>query len=73
MQGGLFCYDPFNGQMFQHPWFVGKDAAVILGYSNISKAPADHVDPEDKLSNESLSSLGQRGGWHINESSLYSS
>lgn len=33
---------------------------------------ADHVDEEDKLNNESLSSLGQRGGWLINESGLYS-
>lgn len=54
------------------PWFVGKDVAEILGYQNASKALADHVDPEDKLNNESLSSLGQRGGWLVNESGLYS-
>lgn len=54
------------------PWFVGKDVAGILGYTNASKALADHVDSEDKLNNESLSSLGQRGGWLINESGLYS-
>lgn len=54
------------------PWFVGKDVAEILGYTNPSKALADHVDEEDKLNNESLSSLGQRGGWLINESGLYS-
>ncbi len=30
------------------PWFVGKDAADILGYSNSRKAIADHVDEEDK-------------------------
>lgn len=54
------------------PWFVGKDVASILGYANASKALADHVDDEDKLNNESLSSLGQRGGWLINESGLYS-
>ena len=30
------------------------------------------VGKEDKLNNESLSSLGQRGGWLINESGLYS-
>lgn len=53
-------------------WFVGKDVAEILGYTNPSKALADHVDEEDKLNNESLSSLGQRGGWIINESGLYS-
>lgn len=54
------------------PWFVGKDVAELLGYANPSKALADHVDDEDKLNNESLSSLGQRGGWIINESGLYS-
>ena len=53
------------------PWFVAKDVCEILGYSNASKAIADHVDDEDKLNNESLSSLGQRGGWIINESGLY--
>lgn len=54
------------------PYFVGKDVAEILGYANPSKALSDHVDEEDKLNNESLSSLGQRGGWLINESGLYS-
>lgn len=54
------------------PYFVGKDVAEILGYQNASKALADHVDEEDKLNNESLSSIGQRGGWLINESGLYS-
>ncbi len=54
------------------PYFVGKDVADILGYANPSKALSDHVDEEDKLNNESLSSLGQRGGWVINESGLYS-
>ena len=54
------------------PWFVGKDVTEILWYSNPSKALSDHVDEEDKLNNKSLSSLGQRGGWIINESGLYS-
>ena len=53
------------------PWLVGKDVALALGYQNPSKALADHVDAEDKLNNESLLSLGQRGGWLINESGLY--
>lgn len=57
-----------NGQT----WFVGKDIANILGYTNASKALNDHVDEEDKLNNVSLSSLGQRGGWLVNESGLYS-
>lgn len=54
------------------PWFVAKDVTNILGYANASKAISDHVDTEDKLNNESLSSLGQRGGWLVNESGLYS-
>ena len=54
------------------PYFVGKDVAEVLGYVNPSKALDDHVDEEDKLNNKSLSSLGQRGGWLINESGLYS-
>lgn len=53
------------------PYFVGKDVAEALGYANASKALGDHVDDEDKLNNESLSSLGQRGGWLVNESGLY--
>ena len=53
------------------PYFVGKDVTDALGYQNASKALADHVDDEDKLNNESLLSLGQRGGWVINESGLY--
>lgn len=54
------------------PWFVAKDICDVLHYTNASKAISDHVDPEDKLNNESLSSLGQRGGWLVNESGLYS-
>ena len=54
------------------PWFVGKDVAEVLGYTNPSKALADHVDADDKLNNETLLSLWQRGGWLINESGLYS-
>lgn len=53
------------------PWLVGKDVALALGYQNASKALADHVDDEDKHYNGSLSSLGQRGGWLINEAGLY--
>lgn len=30
------------------PWFVGKDVAEILGYSNPRKALIDHVDSNDK-------------------------
>ena len=54
------------------PWFVGKDVASILGYADTNKAITMHVDEEDKLNDKTASSLGQRGGWLINESGLYS-
>ena len=53
------------------PWMVGKDVAQALGYSDTNKAIAMHVDDEDKLNDKTASSLGQRGGWFINESGLY--
>lgn len=54
------------------PWFVGKDVAEALGYTDPNKAIVMHVDEEDKLNDKTASSLGQRGGWLINESGLYS-
>ena len=32
------------------PWFVAKDVAERLGYSNPRKAVIDHVDEEDRKS-----------------------
>lgn len=55
------------------PWFVGKDVAKVLGYSDANKAVAMHVDNEDKkLNDKTSSSFGQRGATLINESGLYS-
>lgn len=55
------------------PWFVGKDVAQVLGYSDTNKAVAMHVDNEDKkLNDKTSSSFGQRGATLINESGLYS-
>ena len=54
-------------------WFVGKDVAEALGYSDTNKAVAMHVDEEDKqLNDKTSSSFGQRGATIINESGLYS-
>jgi len=53
-------------------WLVGKDVTEALKYANSSEAISDHVDEEDKLNSKTLSSLGQRGGWLINKSGLYS-
>jgi prophage antirepressor-like protein len=44
----------------------------VLGYTNPNEAIQDHVDDEDKLNSKTLSSLGQRGGWFVNESGMYS-
>jgi len=55
------------------PWFVGKDIANILGYADLNKAIAMHVDDEDKkLNDKTSSSFGQRGATIINESGFYS-
>ena len=55
------------------PWFVGKDVAEILGYSNTRKALADHVDGEDKLDVVTIrDSIGrEQSPVFINESGLY--
>ena len=52
-------------------YFVGKDVADILGYTNSRKALIDHVDEEDKTSNELLRVNGTNLTL-INESGLYS-
>ena len=54
------------------PWFVGKDVADILGYTNTPKAIRDHVDDEDKLTERIVLSGQNREVIFINESGLYS-
>ena len=58
------------------PWFVGKDVAVALGYSNASKAVMVHVDEEDKqkvmLKADSQNGNVVTATTLINESGLYS-
>lgn len=54
------------------PWFVGKDIAAALGYSNTRKAIADHVDPEDKGVTKCDTLNGAQRMVIINESGLYS-
>ena len=53
------------------PWFVGKDVAQVLGYSNPQKAIRDHVDHDDRTVNESFTVNGTQAVL-INESGLYS-
>lgn len=54
------------------PWFVGKDIADILEYTNTAKAIRDHVDDEDKLTERIVLSGQNREVILINESGLYS-
>lgn len=58
------------------PYFVGKDVAEILGYSNTKDAVSVHVDEEDKRviqrSENTTFEIPNRGLTVINESGLYS-
>lgn len=72
----LFKFENKNVRTLQidgEPWFVGKDAAEILGYSKSRNALARHVDEEDK---DVVPIQGGPGGAQemtiINESGLYS-
>ena len=54
------------------PYFVGKDVAEILGYSNTRDALARHVDSEDKADVVIHDGSQNRTMAVINESGLYS-
>lgn len=54
------------------PWFVGKDVADILGYSNSRDALAKRVDDEDKGVAKCDTLGGTQNLVVINESGLYS-
>ena len=58
------------------PWFVGKDVAGALGYSNSKDAMKQHIDSEDKQviqrSQNTTLEIPNRGLTIINESGLYS-
>ena len=54
------------------PWFVGKDVAAALGYSNPRDAIAKHVDEQDKGVAICDTPGGKQPMPIINESGLYS-
>lgn len=58
------------------PWFVGKDIAERLGYTNSKDALSKHIDLEDKRliqrSQNTTLDIPNRGLTIINESGLYS-
>lgn len=53
------------------PWFVGKDVAEALGYSNSRKALSDHVHDDDKGVTKCDTLGGKQDLTIINESGLY--
>lgn len=59
-------------EMDGEPWFVGKEVAEILGYSNTRDALAKHVDNEDKATVAIHDGSQNRNQTVINESGLYS-
>ena len=56
------------------PWFIGKDVATLLGYSNTRDALRKHVDEEDKttVAIHDTGSNYQSMTVIVNESGLYS-
>lgn len=60
----------------EEPYFIGKDVAEVLGYSNTRDALNKHVDEDDKKiiksRNTTLENLPNRGLTAVNESGLYS-
>lgn len=79
MNNELQLFDFENNQIRvlkinNEPWFVGKDVATILGYSNTRKALIDHVDDEDKKDRVTIrDSMGRSQlAVVINESGMYS-
>lgn len=54
------------------PWFIAKDVAAALGYSNTRDAIAKHVDDDDKNTVVIRDGKGNPNQTIINESGLYS-
>ena len=54
------------------PWFVGKDVAEVLGYSEPRSVVAKKVDAEDKGVSKMATASGTQEMTIINESGLYS-
>ena len=82
----LSSHDRNNIQLFSSPefgrirtvtdndgiYFVGKDVAEVLGYTDTTQALRKHVDDEDKLTRQFNGSGQNRNMVVINESGLYS-
>ena len=56
----------------QNIFFIGKDVAKILGYSDTNQAIRKHVDEEDKFKGAVETTGGLQQSFFINESGFYS-
>ena len=56
----------------QNIFFLGKDVAKILGYSDTTQAIRKHVDEEDKFKGGVETTGGLQQSFYINESGFYS-
>ena len=56
----------------QNIWFLGKDVAKILGYSDTNQAIRKHVDEEDKYKGAVETTGGLQQSFYVNESGFYS-
>ena len=82
MQSSLYAsYKTFSNNEFgeirvleinNEPWFVGKDVAELLGYSEPRSVVAKKVDAEDKGVSKMATPSGTQEMTIINESGLYS-
>lgn len=56
-------------------WFVGKDVASALGYTDLNHCILDHIEEDDRVNSKTQGQnaleFGQRGTWLINESGVY--
>ena len=72
----IFHHDDFGQirttMIEEEPWFVGKDVAEALGYTNPRKAIIDHVDDDDKGVTNRDTLGGTQQMTILNESGLYS-
>lgn len=77
MNNELQLFDFENNQIRvlkinNEPWFVGKDLANVLGYSNPQKAIRDHIDPDDLRGERIVTPSGKQMTIITNESGMYS-
>lgn len=71
----VFNNNEFRIQVLEienEPWFVGKEVAKILGYSNGSRDVNRHTDEEDRRYYQNGTTSGKQKSTIINESGLYS-